>query len=469
MRKRNIIVLLVMGFMLITSVLCAQRSGSFGSKTQPQNYQLTVNVNVSSYQVYIDGQAIKGNRVNVQAGGHTVTVRAKGYSEWQHSVNVTGNETINVNLQPLRYRLSVNSNVGGAEVYLNGSRVGTTPFSGRYEADSYSIRVSSSGYQDWNRTVNISSNQSLNAQLQRVVKSKSKAQPPAKPVADDSNRGGIPVTFYWHAADTADIYINGRPLKVFNPNYEVRGDEAPREPFELRGTIKQGDIITVGTRRGGSYGFMMVAVNNGGQVVMKTDRNWKWYEPAGENLWFQPQAYRNSNNRRTVGINPNPWGNQNDLVAKYGSEVKAIYSPNTGDRFAHLYYEVSLSDTSRSNSGNAGPSTGGSSQSGGQYQRLELGETVTVDMQPGSQTEFKYEFVADRTGEYKVIAYQRSGGFFDDSKAVIYDQGGNQVATPSSSEVGNGYTLRLNRGTYRLHIKHVGGPANGMTRVESLR
>lgn len=162
------------------------------------------------------------------------------------------------------------------------------------------------------------------------------------------NGEGIPVRFYWHAADTADIYINGQPIKVFNPNYEVRRDEAPLEPFEMDGRIKNGDIITVGTRRGGSYGFMMIAVNRAGKVVLRTDRNWQWYEPAMENVWFQPQAYQRSNNRRTVGVNPNPWGHQNDLVAKFGADVKAIYSPNTGDRTAHLYYKVSIGDSMRS-------------------------------------------------------------------------------------------------------------------------
>jgi len=54
----------------------------------------------------------------------------------------------------------------------------------------------------------------------------------------------MPVSFYWHAPDTADIYINGRLIKIFNPYYETRRYEAPLESFELDGTIKSGDIIT---------------------------------------------------------------------------------------------------------------------------------------------------------------------------------------------------------------------------------
>src|SRR6056297_150851 len=453
--------ILILIFIMISVSGYAQRStgGRKSTKTapSPSTYQLSVRATVSNYQVIIDGQTIRGTTATVQAGQHNVTVRANGYEEWRQSVNVNGNRTINATLQPLqpvRHRLSINSNVGGAYVYIDGSRVGTTPFSGSYEAGSYSVRVSSSGYQDWSRNVNINSNQSLNAQLQQEA---------------SSTGEGMPVTFYWHAADTADIYINGRPIKVFNPNYEVRGDEAPLEPFELRGTIKEGDIITVGTRRGGSYGFMMVAVNNGGQVVMKTDRNWKWYDPYDGNVWFQPQAFQRSNNRQTVGVNPNPWGNQNDLVREYGSDVKSIYSPNSGDRTAHLYYKVSFSDASGSNSSSRGNSGSSASNNGGAYERLQLGETVTVDMRPGSQTEFKYEFIADQSGNYELTAYQQSGGFFDDSNAVIFDQRGNQIASPSASQVGNGFSMNLSSGTYRVHITHMGGPATGMTRVEARR
>lgn len=143
--------------------------------------------------------------------------------------------------------------------------------------------------------------------------------------------------------------------------------------------------------------FMMVAVNNGGRVVMKTDHNWKWYEPALENVWFQPQAYQNSNNRRAVGVNPDPWGNQNDLVREYGSDVKSIYSPDTGDRMAHLYYKVSFRITT-----------------------------------PGMHNPM-------------LLLHQMS------------------------PQVGNGFSMNLFPGTYRVHITHVGGPATGMTRVEARR
>jgi hypothetical protein len=40
---------------------------------------------------------------------------------------------------------------------------------------------------------------------------------------------------------------------------KTRGDEAPRPAFSALATLKKGDVFTVSGRRGGSYGFMLIA------------------------------------------------------------------------------------------------------------------------------------------------------------------------------------------------------------------
>src|SRR6056297_1700946 len=267
-----------------------------------------------------------------------------------------------------RVPLTIRASEGPAQVILSGRMIGMANPQLRVQIapGTYDLLVRKPGLPAFRRKINVgSSGLTVQATLGATAKSSPPPPPPEpepepKPTHTQSQKPapipaqqevarpsgeGMPVRFYWHSADTADIYINGRPIKNFNPNYETRRDEAPLEPFELEWTIKNGDIITVGTRRGGIYGFMMVAVNRAGKVVMKTDRNWQWYEPSTENVWFQPEAYQRSNNRRTVGVNSSPWGNQNDLLAQFGSDLKAIYSPDSDDRTAHLYYKVSLSDS----------------------------------------------------------------------------------------------------------------------------
>ena len=83
---------------------------------------------------------------------------------------------------------------------------------------------------------------------------------------------GMPVTIYWHMADDADVYLNGSPLRGYQPSFKTRGDEAPRPAFSASATLKKGDVFTVGGRRGGSYGFMLIAVDTANRVVFKTDQ-----------------------------------------------------------------------------------------------------------------------------------------------------------------------------------------------------
>jgi len=159
MRKTLLLLIIVL---VLPSITFAQRSGSFGSKTS--TYQLTVNANVKSYSVLIDGQAIKGNRATVDSGNHTVTVRANGYYDWQQNVNVSSNQTITANLQPEQYQLSINANVSGYTVLIDGQ--GIKGNRATVDPGNHTVTVRANGYFDWQQNVNVSSNQTITANLQ---------------------------------------------------------------------------------------------------------------------------------------------------------------------------------------------------------------------------------------------------------------------------------------------------------------
>ncbi|MCE5255501.1 MAG: PEGA domain-containing protein [Spirochaetaceae bacterium] len=55
------------------------------------------------------------------------------------------------------YQLTIDANIDGARVYLNGSYAGITPFSASLPKGSYSIVVRLDGYEDYSRTVRLSS------------------------------------------------------------------------------------------------------------------------------------------------------------------------------------------------------------------------------------------------------------------------------------------------------------------------
>jgi hypothetical protein len=161
--------------------------------------------------------------------------------------------------------------------------------------------------------------------------------------ARDNKRpsSGVPVTLYWHMADDADVYLNGSPLKDYQPSFKTRGDEAPRPAFSASATLKKGDVFTVGGRRGGSYGFMLIAVDTANRVVFKTDqKSWNVYKPGDRPDWYLPKVVASSP-KVPVTVQPNPWYPQKELNSKYANTALSIWG-SPAETFCYLTATVSL-------------------------------------------------------------------------------------------------------------------------------
>jgi photosystem II stability/assembly factor-like uncharacterized protein len=87
---------------------------------------------------------------------------------------------------------------------------------------------------------------------------------------------------------------------------------------------------------------MMVVVDASGTVLLRTDETWQWYDGSSDPLWYEPSAWNRAARKGAVQINPTPWGNQNGMVTRYGSGLKAIYSSSTADRMTNLYHRVNM-------------------------------------------------------------------------------------------------------------------------------
>ena len=147
---------------------------------------------------------------------------------------------------------------------------------------------------------------------------------------------GIAVTVYWHMADDADVYLNGKPLRQYEPSFRTRPDEAPRPAYAASAIIRDGDVFTVGGRRGGSFGLMLIAVDSAGKIVFQTDQqSWKVYEPGDRADWYNPEVTVTSRNQ-PVTVQPDPWYPQKELNAKYGNKALSIWS-TPASTFAYLY------------------------------------------------------------------------------------------------------------------------------------
>jgi len=84
---------------------------------------------------------------------------------------VNGATQVNANLQPNQVGLSVTANVQGAEVFLNGSRVGNVPLSLNVIPGSYNVTVKASGFGDYNQSVVVNGPTQVNAVLMGIMSS----------------------------------------------------------------------------------------------------------------------------------------------------------------------------------------------------------------------------------------------------------------------------------------------------------
>jgi len=64
-----------------------------------------------------------------------------------------------------KHQLSIESNVGGAQVYLNGAYAGTTPFSAMLMPSTYDIVIRHDGYEEYSRTVRLGGSYKFYASL----------------------------------------------------------------------------------------------------------------------------------------------------------------------------------------------------------------------------------------------------------------------------------------------------------------
>jgi hypothetical protein len=146
----------------------------------------------------------------------------------------------------------------------------------------------------------------------------------------------MPVTLYWHMADDADVYLNGKPLRRYEPSFKTRPDEAPLPAFSATAAIREGDIFTVGGRRGGSFGFMLIAVDLSGNIAFMTEKqSWNVYDPGDRTDWYSPQVALASPGRE-VTIQQDPWYPQKELNSRHGNQALSIWG-SPADRFAYLY------------------------------------------------------------------------------------------------------------------------------------
>ncbi len=143
--------------------------------SQAMNYNLSVQSNVNGAAVFINGNQAGQTPFSAQVppGSYSVLVRAPGFLDYNQSIIVgNGPAQVNAMLQGQNQMLTVQSNVNGAVVFINGNQAGQTPFSTQVPAGSYTVLVRAPGYTDFNQNVMVGNGPAqVNAMLQGMFSS----------------------------------------------------------------------------------------------------------------------------------------------------------------------------------------------------------------------------------------------------------------------------------------------------------
>jgi hypothetical protein len=175
------------------------------------SFPLNVDANVRGAQVYINGQLVGQTPIGLRVarGNYEVRVTAPGYQDFVQSVNLRSSEQVSAFLQILLSQLSVNANVQGADVIINGSVMGKTPFMAAVAPGAYSLIVRAPGYMDYQVQLSVNGPQAINAVLQGAMASWQLLIP------DTVARGGgkEPVEPGWRRG--MQLWVDGAPERDF--------------------------------------------------------------------------------------------------------------------------------------------------------------------------------------------------------------------------------------------------------------
>ena len=131
---------------------------SLVAPSSPVNVKLANASQVKGAKLYLDERELGTLPMGPQQipnGDHTLTSRRPGYATFTKKIAVNGRaQDVTATLEATAAVLTVSSDVAGAEVYVNGRPVGTTPISDlEVPAGSVDIQVKKDGYRDGSHTV----------------------------------------------------------------------------------------------------------------------------------------------------------------------------------------------------------------------------------------------------------------------------------------------------------------------------
>ena len=121
---------------------------------------LTILASPADAKIYIDGEEVGSSgyaSVDLPMGEHTYSVECPDYQgEKNKTIRLEKNEKINVTLKPLFGLISIITHPAGADVLINGVRVGMTPYlMKKIQRGRSNVEVQMNGYEGFSEVVDI--------------------------------------------------------------------------------------------------------------------------------------------------------------------------------------------------------------------------------------------------------------------------------------------------------------------------
>jgi len=215
----------------------------------------------SGADIYLDGSN-KGTTPKtiskVSAGSHTIKVTAGGYEDYLKRVTVTAGETASVSVDLVKQTgsIDVTSIPSGATFYLDGSYKGTTPKTiSEVSAGSHTIKITKSGYEDYNKQVTVTAGEKKAVFAELVIQTGSidvtSVPSGASFYLDGSYKGTTPKTISEVSAGSHTIKITKSGYKDYNKQVTVTAGEKKAVIAEL--IIQTGSIDVTSVPSGASF------------------------------------------------------------------------------------------------------------------------------------------------------------------------------------------------------------------------
>ena len=215
---------------------------------KPKTGTVVVEADVPDAEVLLDGNKVQGTTpvviTDVVEGLHVIEVRKEPALPWKQTVQVTAGVQAKIRAE-LKATIGgqggtirVLSNVAGAEVYLDGSKMGAVPVDIKdVKTGEHVLEVKAPGYQDHEERVTINAGQAM------VLKLDLNAE------AGKADVGTLKVV---SAVPDADVYIDGAAIgKVPQEKQVTRGDHfvvvklVGFKTFEQKIRLEAGQTLTV--------------------------------------------------------------------------------------------------------------------------------------------------------------------------------------------------------------------------------